>query len=408
MPQSGKDSRRSDGGQPSGALQAALYATLSLQISDLVVRWTAESRESLLPLPSRGVDGREPVRDSDVASDLVRALISAIAVGDDEESNAIAAGLRFGAESCAGGISLHHTGKAVGLLVGMALNAMESAVAGSDVPPGNVADGLWLAQRLQNRATLLFLAVIRAHTQAREESLRDRFRHLRHDLRNPLGTIKSVLALMDDESIPIEARANPNFRDIAKRNARSLEDMIADQLGDAAVPLTGIANRDVSMETVASAVWRDLASTAQRHGVTVVIEASEAPAPVDAPALELLLRATLQEALRESRPGERMHLDFDLAHEGRAEMRLSSESGRTPIETRNVRDRLTALARKIGAFVTFSDQVRISVPMRTSDRGSRLTSERAVPREPLGLSVRETPHNLRSTREDDHGQASVL
>jgi len=348
------------------------------------------------------------MRDSDVASDLVKALFSALAVDDEEESNAIAAGLRFGAEFFASGISLHHAAKAVGLLIGIALEAMASVAGGSDVPSGRVADGLWLARRLQERATLLSLAVIRAHTQAREEALRDRFRHLRHDLRNPLGTIKSVLALMDDESIPIEARSNPNFRDIAKRNTRSLEEMIADQLGEAAVPLSGIADRDVSMEAVAGAVCRDLASTTQRHGITVLIEPSEVRGPVDAPACELLLRATLQEALRESRAGDRMHLTFDLAHEGRAEMRLSSETGRAPVEKRGARERLTALARKIGAFVTFSDQVLLSVPMRVSDRGSRHPSERAVLREPIGLSVRETPHNLRSTREDDHGQASVL
>ena len=290
----------------------------------------------------------------------------------------------------------------------MTLDAMENAAMGDGCSIRKRCRRIWLARRLQHRATLLSLAVIRAHTQAREELLRDRFRQLRHDLRNPLGTIKSVLALMDDESIPIEARANPNFRDIAKRNARSLEEMIADQLGDSAVPQSGIANRDIAMETVASAVCRDLDTMAQRRRVTVVIEPSESRGPVDAPALELLLRATLQEALRESRTGERIHLAFNPAHEGRAEMRLSNESGRAPIEKRNIRDRLTALARKIGAFVTFSDQVLISVPMRVSDRGSRHTSERAVLREPLGLSVRETPHNLRSTREDDHGQASVL
>ena len=143
MPQPGEDSHRFDGGQPSGTLQAALHATLSRQIPDLVVRWTAESRETLLLTASRSDEERESMRDSDVASDLVRTLIAALAVDDDEESNAIAAGLRFGAESFASGSSLHHTARAVGLLVAMALNAMERAAAGDDVPSGNVADGVW-------------------------------------------------------------------------------------------------------------------------------------------------------------------------------------------------------------------------------------------------------------------------
>jgi signal transduction histidine kinase len=381
---------------------------LSLEIPDLAAHWIAESRETLLSTAPRSDSdhGLLPF-DASVATDLVTALLSPFAA-DEESGTAIAAGLRFGMECFAKGMSLHHTEKSVGRLVAMVMQAMETATAGSDVPRGDVADGIRLARQLQSCTTLLSLSVIRGHTQARDDFLRDRFRHLRHDLRNPLGTIKSVLALMDDESIPIEARANPNFRDIAKRNARSLEEMIADQLGDTAVAPSGFGNHDVSMQTLASVVCRDLGGMATRRGITILIEPGESRARIDAPALELLLRATLQAALPELHAGERIHLACDVTKEGRAEIRLSSGSDHAPIERRSVRERLTALARKIGASITFSDAVLMSVPTRVNDRGSHQLSERSILREPTGLSVRETPHNLRSTREDDHGQASVL
>jgi hypothetical protein len=162
------------------------------------------------------------------------------------------------------------------------------------------------------------------------------------------------------------------------------------------------------MQALASLVCRDLARTAERRGIAILIEPGELRARVDAPALELLLRATLQAALLELHNGERIHLAFDVNKEGRAEICFSSESDHAPIERRNVREGLTVLARKIGASITFSDAVVMSIPLRVNDRGSRQPSERSVLREPIGLSVRETPHNLRGAREDDHGQASVL
>jgi signal transduction histidine kinase len=389
-------------------LQAALYAALEIQIPDLATRWTTQSHKILLAgAPTR--DGSDQsVQDSDVGHDLVSALLAVFAVGDEGSEAAITAGLRFGGEAYGRGASPHQTGKAVDLLVAMAMYAMEKAVAGSDMPRGSVADGIWLARRLQSRASLLSVAVIRGYTQAYGETLRDRFKHLRHDLRNPLGTIKSVLTLMDDESVPAEARANPNFRAIAKRNARALEDLIADRLGDTAVPLSANADQELSMLTLANTVRRELRSEAERRGITVLIEPSELQGRFDAPGLELLLRGTLQAALQEARTGGRIRIGFDADSESRAEIRLSHESGHAPIQKRNSLDRLTGLARKIGAAVTFSDQVVISVPIRVGDRGASVVTKHSAMREAPESSVAQTPHDLRSTREDDHGQANVL
>ena len=357
---------------------------------------------------SEGDDVKGAAPDTNVALGLVHALLAAFATGDEEsEAAAVGAGLQFGVDAFARGASLHHTLRAVDVLIAMVMHAMEKVTANTEAS-GNVAAGIWLARRLQGHAGLLSLAVIRGHTQAQGDTLRDRFRHLRHDLRNPLGTIKSVLALMDDESVPAEARTNANFRAMAKRNARSLETMIADRLGDRSVPLSAMVDRDVSMQTVAESVRRELRSEAERRGVKVLIETTESRARFDVPGLELLLQAVLEAALQESRTGEQIHLTFDESAEGRVAICLTHKSSHALIERRNTLERLTAVARSIGASVTFADPIVISLPMYGGDRETQIATGHSVPRETTGSGVVETSHNLRSPREDDHGQASVL
>jgi K+-sensing histidine kinase KdpD len=406
----GDEARRADNARTAGTLQAALHAALRAQLPNLAARWRVQSQKILLLDTPRSDDRTDPVAESDVALDLTNALLAALALSDEEsEAAAVAAGLRFGVETFSRGASLHHVVKAVHVLVAMVMSAVERSAADNDASGATASDGLWLAQRLQRRAGLLSLAAIRGFTQAQGETLRDRFRHLRHDLRNPLGTIKSVLALMDDDSVPAEARANANFRAMAKRNARSLEEMIADRLGDTTVPLTELIDRDVFVQQVAESVRRELKSEAKRRGVTIAIDSTDVRGRLDVSGLELLLQAVLEAALRESRTGEQLHLSFNETGEGRVAICLSHESRRAPIERREVLDRLAALARRIGASATFADPIIISLPMHRGDRGTQIVAaERAVSGDTIALSVGETSHDLRSSREDDHGQANVL
>jgi len=399
-------SRRDDEARTSGALQAALYGALRAEAADLASRWRTQSREILLlDAPGDARAGTAP--DITLAQELTNALVAAFAVGDEEsEAAAVTTGLQFGVEAFARGASLHHTVKAVNVLIAMVMRAIEQGV---DTPSGGrITDGVWLAQRLQGRAGLLSLAVIRGYTQGQGDALRDHFRHLRHDLRNPLGTIKSVLALMDDESIPPEARANANFRAMAKRNARSLEEMIAERLGDTTLPLPAMVDHDVSVQNVAESVHRGLRRESERRGVAILIDATELRGRFDVPALELLLQAVLEAALQESRTGEQLRVSFNETDEGRVAICLSHESSHAPIERRDSLDRLAALARNIGASATLADPIVISLPRHGSDRRAPIGTERRVSGEKIGLSVAETTHNLRSAREDDHGQASVF
>ena len=409
MSHAGDESRRGDGPRTPGALQTALHVTLSAQAADLATRWRDQSRKILLLDLPLGNDRADRVADTNVALGLVNALLATFAIRDEEsEATAVAVGLQFGMEAFTRGASLHHTIRAVDLLIAMVMHAMEKAASHDGLSGGSVATGIWLARRLHDRAGLLSLAVIRGHTQAQGDTLRDRFRHLRHDLRNPLGTIKSVLALMDDETVPAEARANANFRAMAKRNARSLEEMIADRLGDTTVPLPAMVDHDVSVQAVAESVRRGLRSEAEQRGVTVLIDTSELRGRFDVPGLELLLQAVLEAALQESQAGEQIHLTVDEHGEDRVAICLSHKSTHAPIERRTALDRLTTLARGIGASVTFADPVVISLPLQSGDRGSRVVTERSAPGKATGSAVVEASHNLGSAREDDHGQTSVL
>jgi len=391
---------------PDDDLRARVHAALRAELPELVAKWQAVLLPDVL-----GNDARdEQIQSSGLASDVVMTLLAGLAASDEEPGTSITVGLRFGMEAFGRGASLHHTGKAFDLLVANVMHAMEMVAARSDTPSGSVTDGISLARQLQRRAALLSLAMTRGYTQAYGRTLRDRFRQLRHDLRNPLGTIKSVLALMDDETVPSEARANPNFRVMAKRNASSLEEMIADRLSDDAAPLSTIAEREISLSTIAHAVRQDLRSEAECRGVAVIIQTSELHGRFDAAGMELLLQGTLLAALQESRTGEQLHIEFNDAAGKRATVLLSCKSGHAPIVRRDTLERLTVLAQRIGASATFSDEVLISVPMRRSGHEASLVMERERPvsNDAVELGSGETLHDLRSPREGDHGQASVL
>ena len=407
MSQAGDESRRGDGARTTELLQAALYAALGVRTADLAARWRIQARKILLLEAPRSDDHLGPA--PDVARELVDALVAVFAVSDeDSEAAAVATGLQFGTEAYTRGASLHHTVKALNILVSMVMHVLQKTAAESLVSEASVGDGVWLAQRLHDRGGLLALAVIRGYTQTQGDMLRARFRHLRHDLRNPLGTIKSVLALMDDDSVPAEARENANFRGMAKRNARLLEEMIANRLGDTIVPIPTMVDRDVSVQNVAEVVCGGLRNEAERRGVALLIDTTERRGRFDVPALELLLQVVLEAVLQESPAGERIHLTFDESREDRVAICLSRKSGHPAIERRNALDRLGALARGIGGSVTFADPMVVSLSMDAGDRETQTVSKDVMPKDARGSGVVEKSHNLRSSREDDHGQANIL
>ena len=391
---------------PMDALEADLLSMVRRQADDLGARWTLQARSVLL---LNWTDGQEP-EDVAEADCLVDALIGDASRGDGLSETAIGHGLRFGASAFARGVSLHHAMKGLDLLTAMTLYAMESAIGQLETPTASVvsaADGIRLARRLQRRAALLSLAAARGYMQAYADTLREGFRHLRHDLRNPLGTIKSVLALMDDESVPLEARVNPSFRAMATRNARSLEELIADRLSDAAALLPVVAGQEVSVRAVACAVRRELRAEAERCGVNILIDQGGAQGRLDAAGLELLLCSALQAALHECESGDQVRIESE-EPAGRAAVVISCESGRSPIHDVGALDRLHALAGQIGAMIAVSERVVVSIPLRPSDHEPPAAErERSLPRGPGDLNDGEARDDVRSARQGHHGQAGA-
>lgn len=386
------------------AFQHAVLGLLRLEAASLAARWTAQAQVVLL---HDRTDDQEPAHAVD-AEGLVDALIGGFDGGDAIPESAIGHGLRFGADAFARGMSLHHVMKVLDLLSAMTLYAMESTLERPETPTASAVAGVRLARGIQRRGALLSLAATRGYMQAYSDTLRDRFRHLRHDLRNPLGTIKSVLALMDDDSVPLEARVNPSFRAMATRNARSLEELIADRLGDAAALLPVISGHDVSIRAIACAVRRELRAEAERRGVSILVEQGESHGQLDAAGLELLLRGTLQAVLQECSSGERLQVEFAQAG-GRATVIVSGDSGRRPIRDTKALERLGALATRIGASLNAAERVELSLQFRPSDNGRAQTvdRERSLSRESGGLGDGEARHDVRGTHEGHHGQTGA-
>ena len=381
-----------------------MLAAVRERADELAVRWEAQVKSVAL------MDDARQIRSSDeesAARRFVIAMLGALSSDDREAEEAIACGLQFGADAFDRGTSLHHTMKALDLLSAMTLYAVETACGEVAPPETTAAQGVRLARQLQRRAALLSLAATRGYTQAYAEALRERFRHLRHDLRNPLGTIKSVLALMDDESVPPDARTDPRFQAMAKRNARSLEDLIADRLSDAAALLPIVPSQDVSLRAIACAVRRELRDEMERHGVTLLVETSSPFGRVDVPGLELLLRGALQATLQECVEGDQLHLAFRDPVRGMATLSIACESGRRPLEDAASLERLTSLARRMGASIAVSECVLLSVPMHARDGVDAVEGERSVPRGAVNLGDLDSRDDLRGPRQRQHGQSGA-
>lgn len=400
------DSSRGQDGSPdrdhaAAAFQASVLAPLRAQVPDLAARWQAQARNvALLEQP-------DPLIADDLyaAPELVYALVGSQETQDEEpEETIITHGLRFGTVAFERGVSLHHTVKALDLLLSMTLYAVETMLDDGTFSTYSAADGIRIARHFQRRSALLSLAATRGYTQAYTETLRERFRHLRHDLRNPLGTITNVLSLMDDESLPLEARANPSFRAMATRNARSLEHLIADRLSDAAALLQVVVSHDVSLRTIACAVRRELRDEMARREVSILVDPDGPRGLVDSPGLELLLRGTLEAVLHECDAGDQLHLEFGDSGAEQATIILSVYSGRSPICDDETIERLTTMARRMGATISVGSRVLVSVPMQSNEDAQAPTSrDRALVKNPATLGDRDARHDLRSASKGQHG-----
>ncbi len=342
------------------ALRTRIGRQLVASADEIAGRWIAQSHITA-QVDVSSVRGMEGAR-ADAAA-CVRAIATALLTESAPSELIVSVGLTAGTEAFEQGASLHHTLKGIDLLVAMVLYAAETAVWVDSAPDETVSDGVHLCRRMQQAVSLFSLAVVNGYTQAVGDGMRDQFRMLRHDLRNPLGTIKSVLALMDDESMPAEARSNPRFRAMAERNARSLEAMIVARLGDAAAVTPALAHQYVSLRALASGVRRELRAEATMRNVRVTIAQTAPKVHVNAASLELVLLAVLEAVLAEAHDGEEVHIDFNEVRAERATIVVACEPRRTLVQDAGTLERLRTLAGHMGTVVELTEHALLSVPV---------------------------------------------
>lgn len=360
------------------ALRTYVAERVDAQAPAIVARWVRQVR-GVAPHDEQAAATLADA--TDTVNILLRTFCVALSAEGAASDDGVAIGLAFGMEAFDARVSLHHMLKALDLLVAMALYALETTL--GDAPTtvaAAAADGVRLCRRMQEAASLVSLAATRGYTQAMSDGMRDRFRHLRHDLRNPLGTIKSVLALMDDESVPAADRAHPRFRAMAERNARSLDELIVARLSDAASLFPALAQQRVSLRVVACAVRRDLRREAEERETTVVVGEARERVWVDAVSVELLLHAALLAALQESQAGDELLIDFEHdASADRVNVLLARLPARPALVDPSARERLTALAGRIGTRLAIGTGVALSVAVRRDADGIGAGGVPAVP-----------------------------
>jgi hypothetical protein len=215
---------------------AFVFETLTRQSIELGQGWVDRAQLVTTGSGEPGSDGAAADLLSGRAERLVRALLAAAADGEHRHESLIRSGAAMGVEAHRRNASLHLMLKEVDLLGAVVLGAAED-VAAEYPATATGCEGLAVARRIAGATSQLRLAAATGYTQAIEDELRERYRAIRHDLRNPLGTIKSAVALLTDESVPAEMRESRRVRTLVVRNTSSLDQMIGEALGDAAARL---------------------------------------------------------------------------------------------------------------------------------------------------------------------------
>ena len=293
-----------------GARWRAQARFVAPRTSDRADTRDMDAGSAAIPGPDDARPARERTDDaraSEPASPerLVRAIAGALR-GDALAHDALMrAGWDAGTAAHGAAVSLHYLLKELDLLMAMVLYAGKRALGGraeGSVDVGaSAADGLEVARRVQRAFSLLTLAASKGFAHAHAGRLQEEYRGLRHELRNPLGTIRSAISLMEDERLPVEVRDSPRFRAMVLRNATSIDALIAERLSDTSAVAPEFGRREVSLRDIALAVRRDLREEARARGCEVVVGESLPTALVDPTAFELALTSALTTAIHAAR-----------------------------------------------------------------------------------------------------------
>lgn len=356
--------RSNKGGSEAAGASGRRYAdhvasVLMDQAGELGRSWARRGAAAVGVAPVASTADARP--DIAPVEDIIHTLAAAACEGSRWHEQAMHDGWDSGAAALRRGASLNQLLKELDGGVMLVLRAVDEATREFDGPT-TAADGLAVARRISDAASLLRLSAAGGYTRGMVDELRSRYRTIRHDLRNPLGTIATAVALMDDESVPEATRQNPKVRAMVARNARSMEAMIASTLGDPAAQLPSLVLQATSIRELACAVRGDL--DAAIDGIDVVVGDDLPTFPLDSAGLELLLKAVAIAVARAA--GSDAGIVIDLAE-------LTSRTATIAIHPRIARRASSAmdldfareLARRLDTRISVhpGQQVRIAIPL---------------------------------------------
>lgn len=291
---------------------------------DLGAHWQARAR-SAVPLAA----GQPDLAETALAARLVAAIAAALPQEGVWQDDVMRAGWELGAVAQASGYTSDTLLTELELFTAILLYAAERHVDALDVPRDVATtpptETFAVIRRLHEAVSLLTLAATRGHTQRQVEGVRSHFRSLRHDLRNPIGTIQSAAALMQDESLPAEQRSSARYADMVSRNAQSLEDLIARELTDGAPVGAGPATQRVSLRDLALAVRRAVRAEAERAECRVDLDEGFEDVSAATGALELTLRSLLAATISALPIGSAAQLAGSPAPAGRARVAILTQ-----------------------------------------------------------------------------------
>ncbi|MGZ8491875.1 MAG: hypothetical protein ACXWZS_06690, partial [Gemmatirosa sp.] len=232
------------------SLSEFVAAALDARAPQLAAHWQARA---VAATPRQdapaGVAASGPAPDA-----VVRALAAGLSKDAWPAGEVMRLGWSAGVAAHRAALAVSHVQRDADLLLAVVLTEAERVL--GDVPddlPATPLAALALARRLQRMASGYGQALVAGFLHTQRETLRTRWRTLRHDLRNPIGTIQSALALMDDEALPLESRQHPRMRAMVARNAGTLAQLIADGLDDRAAASLLAAQQTVSLRALADA-----------------------------------------------------------------------------------------------------------------------------------------------------------
>jgi signal transduction histidine kinase len=298
-----------------------LADALAAQCPELAERWRERAR-TVSPRTAEPTDARDALR----RTRLCAAVVVSLRGSARARHEVLRAGWELGDAAWSAGASLHHVLRDVDLLSSILLYAAEQAAV--EYPDVGAGAGLAVARQLAAGMSVLVVAASRGYMHAHLVDERRRYRALRHDLRNPLGSIKGAVSLMEDQSVTPELRNDPRFRAMVSRNAAALETMIGDRLSDAATLGPALALCDVSLRDVALAVRRDLRAEAAEVGCGVTVAGDLPVVCTDSTSVELALRALVSDALWAAVPGSTVRVALRLLGERAATIAVDSDARR--------------------------------------------------------------------------------